>query len=124
MPKQCLTIALLISACVSCNLFNPSKNDLYPLEGNIIFKFEESYQTWDKKEKSICIKNKTQSFTSPEYKLYWRYPKNSFAYLCGTMVQDSCICDAFIDSLKQIIKIEPFSFQIFSTSFNLISGWR
>jgi len=198
--RLCLVMALVVFTFVACGIFNPSKNDLYPLEGNITFKFMESYEKWEEKEnpqimlwletekvyptgsytlmvdmfiqgktidihidgiknwgsgpeiivpagwmtflkvpngeynlnftsrskfrdsndydsytvlideKSILVKNKSQSFTSPEYSLYWRYPKNSFAYLCGTSLQDSCICDAFIDSLQQVIKIEPFTF--------------
>lgn len=61
-------------------------------------------------EKSIRVKKTTQNFTDTDYDLYWRYPQNSFAYICGTLVQDSCMCTVFLDSLKKIIDIEQFIF--------------
>ena len=61
-------------------------------------------------ENSIKIEKKNQRFTIPEYALYWRYPKNSFAYTCKTLKKDSLLCYNFIDSLKKTIKLEPIHF--------------
>jgi len=61
-------------------------------------------------EKSVCVKKSIQNFTDTDYDLYWRYPPNSFAYICGTLVQDSCMCTVFLDSLKKIVNIEQFIF--------------
>lgn len=77
------------------------------------------YSTKNKKHNSyqivldkntITIEDDEQSFTIPKYKKYCRYPQNSFAYLFGSLTDDSYICKDFIDSLKNIIPIEQFTF--------------
>lgn len=40
----------------------------------------------------------------------YRYPKNSFAYLCGTTISHTMICQDFIDTLKSVINISEFHF--------------
>ena len=40
----------------------------------------------------------------------WRYPKNSFAYLCGTTLSDTSLCENFIDTLKSVINLTEFNF--------------
>ncbi len=41
---------------------------------------------------------------------YWRYPKNSFAYLCGTTNETKWICEEFNDSLKSNIELTEITF--------------
>jgi hypothetical protein len=46
----------------------------------------------------------------PEAQLVWRYPPQSFAYYCGTLVQDAWLCEAFRDSLQKnlsLILLQP-----------------
>jgi len=48
--------------------------------------------------------------TATECELYWRYPPNSFAYLCGTTIETSWICDDFLDSMLYHVSIIEFEF--------------
>lgn len=61
-------------------------------------------------DSSLGINEETSRFTKPELKLFWRYPPNSFAYLCGTMNETSWICDDFLDTLLGAINLEEFQF--------------
>lgn len=48
--------------------------------------------------------------TNPSTFFMYRYPKNSFAYLCGTLLSDSSLCSKFIDTLQSVISITEFHF--------------
>ncbi len=50
------------------------------------------------------------SFTNPDYELYWRYPMNSFVYMCGTTTENAWMCTDFLDTLKQEINLQEFNF--------------
>lgn len=58
----------------------------------------------------IEIKSSKQNFTEPEYQKYLRYPENSFEYICHNQLENSHICDCFIDSLKKILPIGNLKF--------------
>jgi len=59
-----------------------------------------------------CIKitGDASQFTKPKFKLFWRYPRNSFVYLCGTTTETSWICEDFLDTLSSKIDLEEFQF--------------
>ena len=61
-------------------------------------------------DSSIKITEDLSQFTKPELKLFWRYPPNSFAYLCGTTTETSWICEDFLDTLLSEIDLEEFQF--------------
>jgi hypothetical protein len=48
--------------------------------------------------------------TVSENLMYHRYPEKSFAYLCGTTLQDTALCRMFIDTVASIINIQRFEF--------------
>lgn len=48
--------------------------------------------------------------TKPLINFAYRYPENSFAYLCGTTFSDTSLCESFIDKLKSVISITEFHF--------------
>lgn len=48
--------------------------------------------------------------TNPEFEVFWRYPPNSFAYICGTTPETSWIYQDFIDTLSSEIDLEEFQF--------------
>jgi hypothetical protein len=58
----------------------------------------------------VRITEEVSSFTEPEFTLFWRYPPNSFAYLCGTTTETSWICEDFLHTLIQEIDLEEFQF--------------
>ncbi|OYD17638.1 hypothetical protein CH333_00025 [candidate division WOR-3 bacterium JGI_Cruoil_03_44_89] len=58
----------------------------------------------------IKVTEEVTRFTKPEFKLFWRYPQNSFAYLCGTTTETSWICEKFLDTLLSEIDLEEFQF--------------
>lgn len=61
-------------------------------------------------DKSINIDGTSFTETEPAHRINWRYPKNSFAYLCGTLTQDSSIYNDFLDTLKSKIDLQEFTF--------------
>ncbi len=61
-------------------------------------------------DRSISIDQSSYPETQPLYRLYWRYPQNSFVYMCGTLTEDSTICTDFLDTLKSKIDLQEFVF--------------
>jgi hypothetical protein len=58
----------------------------------------------------IQIKGDTTKNTKPSNNLYWRYPENSMAYICGTTNETSTIFTEFLDTLLSEIELEEFFF--------------
>lgn len=58
----------------------------------------------------IMLDGKETQHTKPLINSIYRYPKNSFAYLCGTTLSNNSICSGFIDTLKSVIDLNEFSF--------------
>lgn len=58
----------------------------------------------------IILDGKESPHTKPLVYFLYRYPKNSFAYLCGTLLSNTSICEGFIDTLKNVMDITEFSF--------------
>ena len=58
----------------------------------------------------IILDGKETSHTKPLIHFLYRYPKDSFAYLCGTTLSDTTICEGFIDTLRSVINITEFNF--------------
>jgi hypothetical protein len=59
---------------------------------------------------SVTINPSHSNFSSFEYSTYYRFPENSFAYLCGTLVEDSNVCGEFEHFLKSNLTLEEFEF--------------
>jgi len=64
-------------------------------------------------DSSIEITEYVSQLTKPKFKLFWRYPPNSFVYLCGTTTETSWICEDFLDTLLSEIDLEEFQFPDF-----------
>jgi len=58
----------------------------------------------------ISISKKVSHFTIPEFTLFWRYPSNTFAYLCGTTTATTWICEDFLDTLLSRVNLQEFIF--------------
>lgn len=52
----------------------------------------------------------TAPFTEPKTTLFWRFPPNSFAYLCGTTSETAWICNDFLSLLTREIELEEVTF--------------
>jgi hypothetical protein len=59
---------------------------------------------------SLQVVSTVPTFSQPEFSVFWRYPENSFAYLCGTLTDTSWICDDFLSGLLQELNLEEFTF--------------
>lgn len=51
-----------------------------------------------------------QTNTFFDYEVYHRFPENTFAYLCGTSVQDQNICTEFSNHLQDKLALQTFTF--------------
>ncbi|XOV93536.1 MAG: hypothetical protein ACFHWX_02265 [Bacteroidota bacterium] len=71
-------------------------------------KVDEYVMTID--ESSVRVTPGTSAFSSFDFSTYFRYPKNSFAFLCGTLVEDSYVCDEFEQFLLGNLSLEKFEF--------------
>jgi len=83
-------------------------------EGNYILKLtykdiEDTYSL-EVTDSSISVTEYESHFTRPALNLFWRYPPNSFAYLCGTTIDDKWICNDFLDTLLSVVKLREFQF--------------
>lgn len=61
-------------------------------------------------ETSIQLHSKKSNFTKPKSTLVWRYPRKSFAYVCGTTVETSWIYNDFLDSLLTLPNVTTYEF--------------
>ena len=61
-------------------------------------------------ESSVTTNPSNTTFSSFEHSTYFRYPENSFAYLCGTLIEDSIVCDEFEQFLLNNLTLEEFEF--------------
>jgi hypothetical protein len=71
--------------------------------------------TWDTyicavNDSFIKIEPLTATFTEADIDLYWRYPENSFAYLCGTTHETAWIYEDFLDTLLSKVDLTEFQF--------------
>lgn len=58
----------------------------------------------------IKVTEVESQFTIPTFNLFWRYPPNSFAYICGKTHETSWIYEDFIDTLLSKIDLVEFHF--------------
>lgn len=61
-------------------------------------------------ESTITTSAVNSNFSAFEYSEYYRYPENSFAFLCGTLIEDSIVCGEFEQILLNNLSLEEFSF--------------
>jgi hypothetical protein len=62
------------------------------------------------KADSLRVVSTAPSFSRPEFDVYWRYPKDSFVYCCGTMTETSWICGDFLARLLAEVDLAEFTF--------------
>ena len=51
-------------------------------------------------------------FSAFNYTKYYRYPENSFAFLCGTFPEDSVVCTQFEEILLDNLSLVEFTFPV------------
>lgn len=61
-------------------------------------------------DSSISVVGDGSQFMTTAKSLVWRYPPQSFAYLCGTTTETSWICSDFLDSLVATGLFELYQF--------------
>lgn len=58
----------------------------------------------------ITIQELTSTFSTPTHKTTFRYPENSFAFICGTNVDNTNLCDDFKTILTTKTSVKEFTF--------------
>lgn len=79
-------------------------------ELSIIWSSQEDRYTLRLTPESIELIPMRTSFTRAKSARYYRFPPNSFAYYCGTMVEDKHICADFYDLLDSRLELQEFTF--------------
>lgn len=51
-----------------------------------------------------------EEWAVPEYSVFWRYPRDSFAVLCGTTVETSWIYEDFVARLRDAVGLREIEF--------------
>ncbi len=59
---------------------------------------------------ALAVREVAADSTEASRPLIWRYPRRSFAYVCGTMTDNSWIYGAFLDSLLATDRFVEFAF--------------
>ena len=103
-PDICLTSLGPAIADIPLNLINRKYNLKLIFNG-----ITDNYDV-DISDSVIYLNNNVGDMSTPVYYKYFRYPKNSFAYYCGTLIEDKYICDDFLDTLKSYLKLKEFYF--------------
>jgi hypothetical protein len=103
-PEVCATA---VGPAASRSLLNISTG-----EYSIFFSYRDVTDSYSLTvtDSSIQITDQISRFTKPKSELLWRYPSNSFAYLCGTTTETSWMCEDFLDTLFGEIDLEEFQF--------------
>ncbi len=63
-------------------------------------------------EEMVSIYPQNSIFASFNYSEYYRYPENSFAFLCGTLAEDSTVCKEFEQILLDNLPLKEFTFPV------------
>ena len=61
-------------------------------------------------DEKISVKERSSKNSYSIYDTYYRFPQNTFVYMCGTLVSTKYIYDDFLDTLKSKIKLQEYSF--------------
>ena len=77
---------------------------------NFIYQFSVDKYVLTVSDSCLEVFTRTSEFTRPEFNTYWRYPPNSFVYLCGTTIETSWICQDFLDTLLAEVDLQEFFF--------------
>lgn len=60
-------------------------------------------------ETSIHVSGPGSELTHPGDTLVWRFPRRSMVYTCGTLTEDSCLCQQFRDTLLARLDLESIA---------------
>lgn len=55
------------------------------------------------------------SFVAPETNVFWRYPENSFAFLCQSNADSRWMCEEFEQMMRDSLEVTPFNFPDYGT---------
>jgi hypothetical protein len=103
-PEMCLT------ACGPATSYEP----LALADGSYTLRFTKSLFMSNRSltltPEKIEVGAAISDFVAPQARVFWRYPKNSFAYLCGTMTDTAWIYDDFLAQLRAAVPLEEITF--------------
>jgi hypothetical protein len=103
-PNVCLTAFGPVSEVLPLDLPNGNYN-LKVYTNRLVDNFVITISN-----EKIFIKGQSNKNSYSLYDTYYRFPKNSFAYMCGTLASTKYIYDDFLDTLKSKISLREFTF--------------
>jgi len=71
---------------------------------------DEDYFDFDVTNKEMNLYPVSASFSTSDFITYYRRPKNSFAFICGTTEDTQYIYHAFLEELKKISSVKELTF--------------
>lgn len=66
-------------------------------------------------DSSLIVSDNDTSFATPEIRVFWRFPEQTFAYLCRSTAEARRFCREFEQILNDSLDITSFSFPDFGT---------
>lgn len=103
-PEVCLTA------------LGPAQNEFLlnvePGQYQLTFSYKEELNIYQLtvNDSSIKISGEKDSFVSSKTETFWRYPENSFAFLCESTQDTRWMCEDFEQLLKDDLDINSFNF--------------
>jgi hypothetical protein len=91
-----------------------SRQPLVLADGSYALRFSRGFFSsncsLDVTPEKIEIRAGAFDFVVPKTTVFWRYPKNSFAYLCGTTTDTAWIYDDFLAQLRAAVPLQEITF--------------
>jgi hypothetical protein len=111
-----ITLNSLIEPDICLTAFGPATENLpFKLQNgeynfSINLNHVKNNYTVNVSNKNITVKANSGDNTTPLYHNYYRYPANTFVYMCGTTLTSKYIYEDFLDTLKSKINIVEYKF--------------
>ncbi|MDZ7657980.1 hypothetical protein [Fodinibius sp.] len=106
---------------VCLTALGPAQNeyalDLQPGDYDLTFSHRGNSYNYNLKitNSSLHITGDKHSFVSPKTETFWRYPENSFTYLCSSTDDTRWMCEEFEQMLNDSLDISSFTFPDYGT---------
>lgn len=72
--------------------------------------FQSSYEVSIADDAVIVTEFSGQTFTLPKFNVWWRYPRNSFAVICGTTTETAWVFEDFLGRLQAGVDLVAHEF--------------
>lgn len=86
--------------------------DLSPGEYELIFEYNGTTYPFQLtvSDSSLQVSNETSSFVTSDIETFWRYPEQSFAFLCQSTSDTRWMCEDYEQILNDSLEVSSFTF--------------